>query len=290
MSIFLAILAQIGPFPSTNPQPVSPLPPEILERKQSEAARQRAPRPAPAPQEPVTGPLAECIAEVKGDPTSAVDIAGQWLDRARGTERAEAGQCLGMALAQLGRWDAAESAFLSARSAADPQSQVQRAKLAAMAGNAALARGEPQQALADLEIARGDAQEAGSQLLVGEIDIDRSRALVALGRLEEARDSLAEARNDNPNDPQAWLLSATLSRRMGDLAMAQVQIEEAARLLPIDPEIGLEAGVIAMLAGHEDAARKSWQSVIDAAPDSEAAGTARGYLAQLNSKGEQAKP
>ena len=68
---------------------------------------------------------------------------------------------------------------------------------------------------------------------------------------------------------------------MGELAMAQVQIQEAARLLPIDPEIGLEAGVIAMLAGNEDAARKSWQSVVDTAPDSEVARTAHAYLAQL---------
>ena len=51
-----------------------------------------------------------------------------------------------------------------------------------------------------------------------------------------------------------------------------------------DPEVGLEAGVIAMLGGNESAARKSWQSVLDAAPDSVAAGTARGYLAQLDAE------
>jgi Flp pilus assembly protein TadD len=45
---------------------------------------------------------------------------------------------------------------------------------------------------------------------------------------------------------------------MGHLADAQTQIQTAARLTPLDPEVGLEAGVIAMLSGHEDAARKSW--------------------------------
>jgi len=43
----------------------------------------------------------------------------------------------------------------------------------------------------------------------------------------------------------------------------------------------VEAGVIAMLGGKEEAARKSWQSVIEVDPEGDAAETARGYLAQL---------
>jgi len=46
--------------------------------------------------------------------------------------------------------------------------------------------------------------------------------------------------------------------------------------------VGLEAGVIAMLDGREDAAKASWQSVLEVEPDGEAATTARGYLAQLD--------
>ena len=53
------------------------------------------------------------------------------------------------------------------------------------------------------------------------------------------------------------------------------------RSAPTDPEIGLEAGVIAMLDGREPAARKAWQSVMLVAPGSKAADTANGYLAQL---------
>ena len=111
--------------------------------------------------------------------------------------------------------------------------------------------------------------------------MDRARALVALGRLDEAAAALAEARAADPGDAQVWLLSATLSRRTGKLAEAQSQIETAANLLPVDTEIGLEAGRIAILAGQEEAARKSWQSVVEAAPESPAADTARSYLAQL---------
>jgi tetratricopeptide (TPR) repeat protein len=158
-----------------------------------------------------------------------------------------------------------------------------------MAGNAALAGGDTQAALAVLDVAHADAEAANDKPLAGDIAIDRARALVALGRDGDAATALAEARAALPANPQAWLLSATLSRRMGKLAEAQAEIEKAAELLPIDPDIGLEAGVIAVLSGREEAARKSWQSVIDAAPKSDAAATARGYLAQLG-EGGTAKP
>jgi hypothetical protein len=45
--------------------------------------------------------------------------------------------------------------------------------------------------------------------------------------------------------------------------------------------VALEAGLIAVLAGRDEAARKSWQSVIAIAPTSAEAQTARDYLAQL---------
>jgi Flp pilus assembly protein TadD len=89
------------------------------------------------------------------------------------------------------------------------------------------------------------------------------------------------ARAALPYNSQAWLLSATLARRLGALDDAQKFIEQAALLKPTDPEIGLEAGVIAVLSGRDDAARKSWDSVIEMAPESQFAETAGSYLTQL---------
>jgi len=43
-----------------------------------------------------------------------------------------------------------------------------------------------------------------------------------------------------------------------------------------------------MLGGKEDAAKKSWQSVIELEPGGEAAATARGYLAQLETPAQGA--
>ena len=92
---------------------------------------------------------------------------------------------------------------------------------------------------------------------------------------------LAAARSFDAQNAMTWLLSATLARRLGKLDDAQGFIETAGALAPNYPEVGLEAGVIAMLQGREDAAEASWKSVVEVAPDSETAATARGYLAQL---------
>jgi tetratricopeptide (TPR) repeat protein len=150
-----------------------------------------------------------------------------------------------------------------------------------MAGNAALADERYDAALADLALAAADAAAAGETVVGGEVEIDRSRALVALGRMDEAGEALAKARSDAPQDVDTWLLSATLARRLDDLAKAQAYIETAAGLDPRNPAVGLEAGLIAVLSGDDDAARKSWQSVVDISPDSPEAETAKTYLAQL---------
>ena len=106
-------------------------------------------------------------------------------------------------------------------------------------------------------------------------------ALVAQGKTADAAAALAEARRDAPQNPDGWLLSATLARRSGDLGAAQAQIETAAGLDPKNPQVGLEAGVIAALAGRDDAARKSWQSVIDTSPGTPEADTANAYIAEV---------
>lgn len=289
MSFLLTFLAfaQVGPFATPGPQAVSPLPPEIVERKRQTRDRQK---PVAVPQAQLPAPQSEldrCLALVNGDPHDAVDYAQAWLQKVKGVPASHAGHCLGVALGRLEQWDEAASALLAAREAAGDA--LSRARLGAMAGNAALAQGQARTALAALDAAHADALAAGDRALAGDIAIDRGRALAALGRSDDAAAALAEARAAVPGSPQAWLLSATLSRRMGKLADAQAQIEKAAELMPIDPDVGLEAGLIAVLSGRDEAARKSWQSVIAAAPKSEEAVTARNYLAQLAPKGP-AKP
>ncbi|MEO5586516.1 MAG: hypothetical protein ABIQ81_02365 [Novosphingobium sp.] len=270
----LLLLGQVGPAPALN------LPTGLEDRPRRTQAAPAQTTPPPAVPRART-PLEECLSAVNSDPPGAIDMAEAWLAQAKGAPTAPAQFCLGSAHAALDHWGEAETAFLAGRDAAAASDTRLRAQLGAMAGTMALAQSEPARALAALDQAHTDALAAPDAQLGGDIAVDRSRALVALKREGEAAAALAEARTANPANSDAWLLSATLSRRQNKLADAQTQIESAAQIDPRDPAIGLEAGVIAVLAGRDEAARKSWESVVAAAPDSEAGKTATGYLTQL---------
>jgi tetratricopeptide (TPR) repeat protein len=225
--------------------------------------------------------LTVCLEQARKDPATAITTAGLWLMEAHDAGKALPQQCLGQAYVSLLRWPAAHTAFLAARDAALASDYAVRARLGAMAGNAALGGNDLTSALADLDKAVADAALAGDKPLAGSIAADKARALVGLGRNGEASAALGQARADAPQDADVWLLSATLSRRTGDLTSAQSQIETAAGLAPTDPAIGLEAGVIAELAGNDEAARKSWNSVVALAPDAPEAASAKAYLAEI---------
>jgi tetratricopeptide (TPR) repeat protein len=238
---------------------------------------------APAPARPRTvaeDRLAVCLDHARTDPTSAIVEASNWAAQVTGPDASHPQQCLGLAYAMLLRWDAAERAFLTAREVAGAAEHFRRAQLATMAANAALAEERAADALGSLALAAADASAAGDNGLRAMVEVDRARAQVMQGSEAEAEATLATARTLDAQSPFAWLLSATLARRLGKLADAQSYIETAAALSPEYPEIGLEAGVIAMLAGRREAAEASWRSVIALDPDSDAAASARAYLAQ----------
>ena len=269
--ILLPLIAQVGPFTTA---PSAPL--EIPKKKTAVVSKAAAPAAKPAAKQ-----LGECLDLAQSDPAAAVTVARGWLGEAKGSSRVPAGHCLGLALSNQSDWAGAEAAFLEARLDASATDQADRARLGTMAANAALATGSASRALGLLDTAHGEAKAAGDTRLAAEVAIDRARALVALKRDGEAATALAEARAGSPTTATAWLLSATLLRRQGKLGEAQAMIEKAATLAPLDADVGLEAGVIAVLGRRDDAARRSWQSVISAAPGTEQARTAQQYLDQL---------
>ncbi len=290
---------QVGP----NPRTMEPSPLPIPRRKRvtevpppMPGAAQTATQtgiPAAAPARPATSRYARCLAAAEQNPAAAITAARAWLAgiaaAAANVERGAAAQCLGQLLADSGDYAGAETAFAESAAQVPATDSAARAALQAMAGNAALAGGKADDALAWFDKALADppsktptAEENASR---GAVQIDRSRALVAQNRLPEAGSALEEAHRLAPNDPEGWLLSATLARRGKDLERAQRDIEVAASLAahgdPLGAPIGLEAGVIAMLSGREEAARKSWSSVVALAPGSAEAATAKGYLEQI---------
>lgn len=218
-----------------------------------------------------------CMDLATEDPSSGIVAANEWLIGGGGYF---ARHCLGFAYAKDGRWRAAADSFVTAARDAERARDVRAANLWTQAGNAALASGEADTALTYFDAAMAQGISAG--LLLGELHLDRARALVAAGNTVEAEAAFDQAHKLVPEDPLAWLLSATLARRLGKLERAQADIDIAAKLAPRDPEVALEAGNIAATAGNYDIARRNWNQAIEIRPDGPIAKTARGHLTQLD--------
>lgn len=270
----LLLLAQSAAPTMTPQMPTAPLPIPRKQGRGTPAPPSVAPAPRAAPSR-----LDDCLGLAQSSPAAALDTAAAWAQTTKGAPAADPALCRGMALSGLGRWDEAEQSFAAARDLA--QLSRLRARYGALAGNAALAAGSPARADAAFAAGYAEARTAIEPLLAADIAIDRSRALIALKRESEAAAALDEGRRISPANANGWLLSATLARRQGQLTQAQQWIERAAALAADDPAIGLEAGAIAVLGGHDDAARKSWQSVVALAPGSPEAKSAQAYLDQL---------
>ena len=273
MSFFLPLLL-------LTPQAYDPEIEAVMNRPKKEA---QAPVPSPTADgripvpEKYAKPFQACLDEALQSPEQGVAFAQKW--------RLEGGSfyarhCMGFAYARAERWAPAIVSFEQAADEAERSGEMaQSARLWAQAGNAALAAGDPAKARTsfDAALARGlpDVVEKG------ETHLDRARALVALGEVKEARDSLDVALAQVPQDPLAWLLSATLARRAGELKLAQAHIARAVQLSPDDASVALEEGNIAVLTDHADIARSAWQRAVKLAPQSSAGKAAADNLTRL---------
>lgn len=218
-----------------------------------------------------------CATLAKSDPARAVAEAEAWEKQAGNLP---ARHCLGLAYVAAERWVPAATVFTRAATAAESANDPRAAMLWTQAGNAALAGDEA--GLARTALDRALKLEGGlSDVMRGEAWLDRARADVALGDLAGARADLDKGLLLAPDDPFAWLLSATLARRQEDMARAARDISTAAKLAPDDAGVALEAGNIAIAAGAEPAARLAWEKAKGLAPNDPAGKAAAAQLAQL---------
>lgn len=236
------------------------------------------------PPTPVTGPPApaqqrweDCVELAVGDPARGVAEADRWKIDGGGFL---ANQCLGMAYAAQRRWTSASAAFETAAREAEVARDIRASNYWAQAGNAWLAAANPAKARAALDAALATGNLTGLEL--GEAHLDRARALVASGSIGDARADLDQAVAKAPGDPMAWLLSATLARRTGDLTLAQRHIKEALSRAGDDASVQLEAGNIAALSGDEAAARAAWERAMQLGPETEPGNAARAALKQFD--------
>lgn len=221
-----------------------------------------------------------CLDQAVEAPDKGIDFAQQW--------RIEGGSfyarnCMGFAYARAERWAPAIVAFEQGADEAERNGEmVQSGRLWAQAGNAALAAGDAAKARDDFDAALARGLPDGVEK--GEVHLDRARALVALNDAQAARESLDIALEQVPQDPLAWLLSATLARRSGEMKLAQAQIARAVQLSPDDASVALEEGNIAILTDHEDVARSAWQRAVKLAADAPAGKAAADNLSRLAPK------
>lgn len=265
MSIILFLLAQSAtPYGSPVPQILLPYPRK--EKAVSPSEKER---------------FDHCIDLAIDDPASSVAEANVWRMNGGGYL---ARHCLGFAYAEQQQWSLAANTFVEAAREAELAKFPRTADIWAQAGNAALAGGEPAKAVEYLTAALVQGTLAG--LNKGEVHLDRARAYVALNDYPAARGEFALVHELAPQDPLGWLLSATLARRMDDIARAQSDIAEVLKLAPTDPAVLLEAGNIAYQADDAANAKKYWEQLIAQDPQSTDAATAKKYLDQLVAKPE----
>jgi len=220
--------------------------------------------------------FAECLTLAGKDPVSAISSASLWAQE-KGGYLARA--CHGFALATDFKFDLAVPILTEAATLAAAKGDPRAARFWAQAGNAAIASGQPDFAVDALSNAL-----VSNTLDINEradSEVDRARAFVALGKNADGEAALATARQLAPENGAAWLLSATLARRLNKLPDALAFIQTAAAVLPSDPAVALEAGNIAIAAGDDNMARTQWEQAIKIAPNSRQATTARAQLAAL---------
>lgn len=218
----------------------------------------------------------ECLELARKDAPAAVTEASLWAQQGGGYL---ARACQGFALATEFKFDLATPVLTEAAQGADGKGDARAARFWAQAGNSAIADGKPDIALEALNKALAATTLDNKERADGEID--RARALVSMGRSAEAEEALSTARQLGPENGTAWLLSATLARRLNKLADALTYIQTSAAILPRDPAVALEAGNIAIAAGDETNARKQWEQTVAIAPSSRQAKSAQAQLAAL---------
>ncbi len=203
-----------------------------------------------------------CAALARSDPARAIAEANAWRLVGGGVP---ARQCLGLAYVQDQRWMSAATVFEQAARDAQNDGDARSGLLWSQAGNAALAGDKP-------AVARGylDAALATGKLtdpMRGEVELDRARADVALNDPVAARTDLNGAIQHVPDDPMAWLLSATLARKQGEVDRATADIAEAVKRAPDDPDVAVEEGNVQAVAGNLAAARLAWQRAVRTGKD-----------------------
>jgi len=210
-----------------------------------------------------------CMAAARARPAQALEDAQTWQGQGGGLAAAH---CEATSLFYLRRYAEAATLLQQLVGSAGPVSEGQ---LLVQLGQALSLSGDLQGALQAQTRAVDEAPDDPERR------IDRAITLAELRRYGDAVADLSRVLSTNPARGDALLLRAAALRNLGNLAAAREDIEKAAALMPDDPEVLIEGGMIAALAGDTATARARWKRVGEVAPNSLAAARAAALLDKL---------
>jgi tetratricopeptide (TPR) repeat protein len=153
-----------------------------------------------------------------------------------------------------------------------------RAGMLAQAGQAWLLAKNPERAYAD--------QTAALALVPGAPDllVDRAESLAEAKNYKDALADLDQAIAATPDRVDALTFRAAAKRYLDDLQGAAADIDQALKIDPLYQDAWLERGMVKRLTGDDAGARQAWLKVLELAPTSAAADTARRNIELMDVK------
>ena len=216
-----------------------------------------------------------CLKKADRHPDEALEMAMNALGEG---DDASAEHCAAVALVGLKQYgEAARRLDVLARKASAGGAEV-RSQLLSQAGNAWLLAGQPELAQASFT--------AALALMPGEADylIDRARASAQLKKWAAAESDLSSALVSEPGNVQALVLRSSARRAQKNLQGAMGDVTQALLLEPNNVEALAERGLLRAAQGDKAGARKDFLAVLERAPESEAAASARIEIEKLEVK------
>ena len=211
-------------------------------------------------------PYDECLALIETEPDDAFENALIWRDHGGGSP---AEHCAALALLELGQTEDAAMRLEDLAQRNDSGTAQDRAELLSQSGDAWLS------------VRRADRAETVFSAALkltprdGRLWTGRARARAMREDWRGAEDDLSAALTFEADDPEIYVLRYAARSRQDKLALARLDLEAALRIDPASPNALAERGMLKFADGDRNGARADWIKVLQTAPDSAAADTAR---------------
>ena len=213
-----------------------------------------------------------CIALARQTPSEGWEEALAWTSLGGGEA---ARHCGAIALIGLRQYEEGASRLEDLANTSHREA-ILRAGMLAQAGQAWLLAKNPERAYA--------AQTAALKLVPGAPDllVDRAESLAEAKNYKDALADLDQALKADPSRVDALTYRATTRRYLDDMKGAADDLAKALALDPQYQDAWLESGILKRLAGNPAEARQAWLKVLEIAPKSPAADTARRNIELLD--------